>query len=87
MREEAEEKQRPPGVRGCSGQLRAGQRIRHMKKARRVSVNESLTLRVLRLRRFPHIVRGKNLIVTEEYAGEGLASDKIDALIRDIFAL
>ena len=33
------------------------------------------------------ILLGKNLIVTEEYDGEGLASDQIDAMIKDIFDL
>lgn len=33
------------------------------------------------------IKRGQNLIVTEEFAGEGLESDKIDEMIRDIFCL
>lgn len=31
------------------------------------------------------IVRGENLIVTEEYASEGLDSQKINELIRDVF--
>ena len=33
------------------------------------------------------IKQGQNLIVTEEFAGEGLESDKIDEMIRDIFCL
>ena len=33
------------------------------------------------------IVRGKNLIVTEEFAGEGLDSYKINEMIKDIFML
>lgn len=33
------------------------------------------------------IVRGKNLIVTEEYSGEGLDSYKINEMIKDIFLL
>ena len=33
------------------------------------------------------IVRGKNLIVTEEYSGEGLDSYKIKEMIKDIFML
>lgn len=34
-----------------------------------------------------NIVRGKNLIVTEEFAGEGLESNKIDELIKETFDL
>jgi len=33
------------------------------------------------------IVRGKNLIVTEEYAGEGLDSHRINEMIRNLFML
>lgn len=33
------------------------------------------------------IERGKNLIVTEEFAGEGLDSHQINAMIKDIFML
>ena len=31
------------------------------------------------------IVQGKNLIVTEEYNGEGIDSDQIDIIIKNIF--
>ena len=33
------------------------------------------------------IRRGKNLIVTEEFASEGLESYKFDEMIKDIFGL